>query len=29
MGCPLLSDDKQPAAVNDSAGIFGTFFTLR
>lgn len=29
MGCPQLSDDKQPAAVNDSAGIFGTFFTLR
>lgn len=29
MGCPPLSDDKQPAAVNDSSGIFGTFFTLR
>lgn len=29
MGCPPLSDDKQPAAVNDSVGIFGTFFPLR
>lgn len=27
-GCAALAADKQPAAANDSTGIFGTFFTL-
>lgn len=26
-GCAPLAADKQPASVNDSTGIFGTFFT--